>query len=115
MSKKQWTGLLYLAPVLILIIAFFLYPSISIIRTSFYTTKYGINFDFAGLKNYKIIFQDEVFRASLINSLKWTVSGMFLQLIIPLGSESARARQFTSRYPPSALSRDPPARSPTNR
>ncbi len=78
MRKEQWTGLLYLAPVLFLIIAFFLYPSISIIRTSFYTTKYGINFDFAGLKNYRIIFQDEVFRASLINSLKWTVSGMLL-------------------------------------
>ncbi len=94
MSKKQWTGLLYLAPVLFLIIAFFLYPSISIIRTSFYTTKYGINFDFAGLKNYRIIFQDEVFRASLINSLKWTVSGMLLQLIIPLGTALLLNQKF---------------------
>jgi multiple sugar transport system permease protein len=86
MSKNQWAGLLYLAPVLFLIVAFFLFPSISIIKTSFYTTKYGIHFKFAGLKNYAIIFQDEVFRASLVNSLIWTVAGLILQLTIPLAT-----------------------------
>lgn len=98
MSKSRWTGLLYLAPVLFLIIAFFLYPSISIIQTSFYTTKYGINFVFAGLKNYRIVFQDEVFRASLVNSLIWTVTGMFLQLTIPLGTALLLNQKFRGNH-----------------
>jgi len=94
MSKNQWAGLLYLAPVLFLIIAFFLFPSISIIKTSFYTTKYGIHFKFAGLKNYQIIFQDEVFRASLVNSLIWTGTGLILQLTIPLATALLLNQRF---------------------
>ncbi|UCE51760.1 MAG: sugar ABC transporter permease [Desulfobacterales bacterium] len=94
MNKKQATGLLYLAPVLILIIAFFLYPSISIIKTSFYQTRYGINFNFAGLKNYLVIFGDEVFHASLVNSLIWTVTGLILQLTIPLGTALLLNQRF---------------------
>jgi multiple sugar transport system permease protein len=94
MNKKQATGLLYLAPVLILIIAFFLYPSISIIKTSFYQTRYGINFNFTGLKNYLVIFGDEVFHASLVNSLIWTVTGLILQLTIPLGTALLLNQRF---------------------
>ena len=94
MNKKQATGLLYLAPVLILIIGFFLYPSISIIKTSFYQTRYGINFNFAGLKNYLLIFGDEVFHASLVNSLIWTVTGLILQLTIPLGTALLLNQRF---------------------
>jgi len=94
MDKKQLTGLLYLAPVLILIIAFFLYPSISIIKTSFYQTRYGINFTFVGLKNYRILFGDEVFHASLINSLIWTVTGLILQLTIPTGTALLLNQRF---------------------
>lgn len=86
MNKKHLIGLLYLAPVLFLITAFFLYPSISIIKTSFFQTRYGINFTFAGLRNYGIIFGDEVFHASLVNSLIWTTTGLILQLTIPLAT-----------------------------
>lgn len=86
MRKNQIAGLLYLAPVLLLIITFFLYPSIEIIKTSFYQTKYGIHFKYVGLENYHLIFHDELFRISLINSLIWTVAGLTLQLSIPLGT-----------------------------
>jgi multiple sugar transport system permease protein len=94
MGRKQLTGLLYLAPVLFLIIAFFLYPCISIFETSFYETRYGIQFKFTGLKNYRIIFQDEVFRASLANSLIWTVVGLILQLTIPLATALLLNQKF---------------------
>lgn len=94
MKKKQAIGLCYLAPVLILIIVFFLYPSFSIIKTSFYQTRYGIHFNFAGLKNYRIIFGDEVFHASLVNSLIWTISGLILQMTIPLGTALLLNQRF---------------------
>jgi len=94
MNNKQLTGLLYLAPVLFLIMAFFLYPSISMIKTSFYQTRYGIDFKFAGLKNYQTIFNDEVFRASLINSLIWTIVGLLLQLTIPMATALLLNQRF---------------------
>ena len=85
---------LILLNIVILIIGFFLYPSISIIKTSFYQTRYGINFNFAGLKNYLLIFGDEVFHASLVNSLIWTVTGLILQLTIPLGTALLLNQRF---------------------
>lgn len=87
-------GVLYLLPILSLIVAFFLYPSISVLRTSFYETRYGINYEFAGFGNYAKILRDDIFRTSVTNSLIWTGIGLFLQLTIPLGTALLLNQRF---------------------
>ena len=93
MSKK-YRGLIYLAPVLLLIGLFFIYPAISIIRMSFYETRYGIELSFAGLENYANIMTNSMVQKSVINSLIWTVLGLFLQLSIPLGTAILLNQKF---------------------
>ncbi|MBS3736762.1 MAG: sugar ABC transporter permease [Candidatus Bipolaricaulota bacterium] len=92
--SKEYRGLIYLAPVMLLIGLFFIYPAISIIRMSFFETRYGIEFTFAGLGNYFQIFRDGVVGQSAINSLIWTGLGLFLQLSIPLGTAILLDQKF---------------------
>ena len=92
--KENYKGLLFLAPVLLLIGVFFIYPAISIVRMSFFETRYGIEFTYAGLKNYRHLFGDEVVYTSAINSLVWTGLGLFLQLSIPLGTAILLNQKF---------------------
>jgi len=94
LKKRDFAGLIYLAPVLILIGFIFLYPAFSIIKSSFYTTQYGIEFEFSGLTNYIEIFKDAVFQRSAINSLIWTGAGVFFQLTIPMGTAILLNQKF---------------------
>ncbi|WP_042461638.1 carbohydrate ABC transporter permease [Neobacillus dielmonensis] len=83
-NKGNLTPYLFILPSLILIIGFLFYP----IGTVFY---YSLqNYDiaapfyngFAGLDNFKTIFtEDKMFLPSLLNSLKWVVSEVGLQLV----------------------------------
>lgn len=92
--NKEYKGIIYLTPVLLLIGLFFIYPAISIIRMSFFETRYGIEFTFAGLENYADILGDSTIHTSAINSLIWTLLGLFLQLSIPLGTAILLNQKF---------------------
>lgn len=94
MKKRELTGLLFLLPVLLLIGLVFLYPAFSIIKSSFYATKYGIEFEFSGIVNYLEVFSDTVFQRSAINSLIWTGAGVFFQLTIPMGTAILLNQKF---------------------
>lgn len=94
MKKEEFTGVLFLTPVLLLIGFIFIYPAFSIIKTSFYSTQYGINFVFSGIQNYVEVFKDPVFQKSAINSLIWTGAGVFFQLTIPMGTAILLNQKF---------------------
>ena len=93
--KNQIFGFLLLLPLLLLIGIFLVYPFISVIRISFYTTQFGFGkMEYSGLKNFFSLFKDEVFRISLKNSFIWTIGSLALQLIIPLGLALLLNKEF---------------------
>jgi multiple sugar transport system permease protein len=83
-KKEKLIPYLFILPSFLIILGFLFYP----IATVFYYSlqNYDISAPyyngFAGLDNFKHIFtQDELFIPSLINSVKWVVSEVGLQLI----------------------------------
>src|SRR5436305_14214651 len=76
--RKQdniWWSLLWVAPAVILLLIFFIYPLVMTIEFSFQ------NMDstrFVGLRNYQIIFTNPVMIEVLRNNLLWLVLGTVL-------------------------------------
>ena len=83
-TKDKWIPYLFILPSFLIILAFLFYP----IATVFYYSvqHYDVSAPyyngFAGFENFVNIFtKDEMFIPSLVNSLKWVVSEVGLQLI----------------------------------
>jgi len=72
-------GYLFTAPAILGLVVFMVIPIIASVALSF--TKWDLitDIEWVGLANYKKLFGDEIFIASLVNTLKWVV------LYIPLG------------------------------
>ena len=69
-EKNTLKGYLFLAPILILIALFLIYPFMRVIHVSFYATRFGFGkMEFDGFNNYLALFRDEVFRVSIKNSI----------------------------------------------
>ena len=71
-KKKNITPWLFIAPALIFILCFSIYPLIETIYLSFMTTKRG-DIVFAGLQNFKRLLYDQYFYTSLKNSLIYLI------------------------------------------
>ncbi|MGX7418251.1 carbohydrate ABC transporter permease [Carnobacterium gallinarum] len=85
MNKKKYLGLLYLAPWLIGISIFVIYPFAMSLFYSF--TDYSMlnELNFVGLANYqKMFFDDPVFITSLVATLKFVVFNVPLKLVFAL-------------------------------
>lgn len=86
-AKNMKYIILFLLPVTILLLAFFVYPIFSILVLSF-TEWNGIEpITFVGISNFSELFSDSVFRTSIVNNLVWALSAALLQ--IPLASVMA--------------------------
>jgi len=94
MRKRSMVGVLYLLPVLALLAVFFVYPAMSLLRTSFYQTRYGIEYHFIGVANYTHVLHSADFQGSILVSLVWVAGGLLLQLTIPLGTALLLNRKF---------------------
>ena len=84
-SRSEKIGIfLFVLPALILFGLFFLYPVASVILMSF--TKWnGISAPvFAGLNNYRLLFEDPIFIRSVKNNCIWVLSAVFIQ--VPLAA-----------------------------
>ncbi|MGM9988558.1 MAG: carbohydrate ABC transporter permease [Bacillaceae bacterium] len=81
---KSWiAGYLFLLPVLIFFVAFVAVPMLRGINVSFYN--YSLNtFDYVGFGNYKTLFNDDVFKTSLINTILIVVGSVPLVIIFSL-------------------------------
>ena len=94
MRNKNWKMILvFLLPVLILFIAYFVYPLGFVMATSF--TKWnGIGkMEFIGFKNYIDLFSDETFRLSLKNNIVWALVLGFVQIPLAAGMAMILARK----------------------
>ncbi|HLI06435.1 MAG TPA: sugar ABC transporter permease [Ktedonobacteraceae bacterium] len=73
--KFSWLALLWIAPAVILILAFFIYP---LIQTLIYSFQNADSTAFVGLKNYQFVFTDPAMLDALRNNLLWLVLGTIL-------------------------------------
>lgn len=71
----SWWSLLWIAPAVILILAFFIYP---LIQTLVYSFQNADSTAFVGLKNYQFVFTDSNMLEALRNNLLWLVLGTIL-------------------------------------
>lgn len=71
----SWLTLFWIAPAVILILLFFIYP---LIQTIIYSFENADSTAFVGLKNYKFIFTDPTMLNALRNNLLWLVLGTIL-------------------------------------
>jgi raffinose/stachyose/melibiose transport system permease protein len=89
-SKKissKMTIILFLAPALILFVAFILYPVCNTIYLSFNSWKgiYGTPVTFVGLKNYQQVLSNEAFWRSLLNSIFFMIGGFVVLMPLSFG------------------------------
>lgn len=98
--KKNWVPYALLAPAFIMIFAFLFYPMLTVFYYSFQNYDISAPFydGFAGLQNYIDIFtKDKLFLPSLINSAKWVVSQVSLQLFFGLAVALLLNQKFKAR------------------
>ena len=80
--KEAITGYVLLLPVLLVIFLFVFWPMISSFRMSFFKKQLGIaTMKYVGVKNYKDLFKNALFKKSLTNSIIWTIASTAFQFI----------------------------------
>lgn len=98
--KKNWAPYLLLAPAFLMIIAFLFYPMATVFYYSFQHYDISAPFydGFAGWDNYIQIFTaDKMFLPSLVNSLKWVLTEVGLQLVFGLSVALLLNQKFKFR------------------
>ncbi|MGL1892918.1 MAG: sugar ABC transporter permease [Spirochaetaceae bacterium] len=81
MKNKNITKImLFLLPVTLIYVCFFIYPLGSVIFTSLHTWNGISDMKFVGLENYNKLFSDDTFRLSIRNNIIWALSGGFIQI-----------------------------------
>ena len=103
-SKKKniekWIPYLFILPATLMIGIFLFYPIGTVFYYSFQNYDLSAPFynSFAGLDNFKKIFtEDALFLPSLLNSLKWVGSQVFLQLVLGLSVALLLNQKFKFR------------------
>lgn len=71
-NKKKWI-VLFILPCMLLFCLVYAAPIIMVLYTSFCNYTVSTSPVLVGLNNFKEIFQDEAFRISIVNTLKWVL------------------------------------------
>lgn len=80
--KRDFTPLVFLSPILVLFFMFIVYPFFRAIWYSFNEVSLlGGIFGFSGFENYRRVFGNSNFSSFITQSLNWTLTAVFLQLI----------------------------------
>ena len=87
--QENIAAYLFLLPFLIFFVGFVLYPMFMCVYTSFFDATMGREDIFIGLKNYKDLFQDQVFWVALKNTLVIVVVSVPITCIFSLWVASA--------------------------
>lgn len=82
-KNLKWI-ILFLLPVTVLMVAFFLYPILFLVLLSFMEWNGIAAMSFNGLQNFAKLFQDPIFQTSITNNLIWALSAAFLQIPLAL-------------------------------
>lgn len=103
--RQRLAGWLFLTPAIAYLLFAFALPIVYNVMLSFEQTSPATiaNFTapFAGLDNYRVIFQDSTSRMAIVNTLKFTFGSLLGQFIIGF----ALALLFTLRFPGRTLAR----------
>ena len=96
--RRGWTGYLFIAPGYLAFIAFMLLPILFAISLSFYKVSFNLEArQFAGFRQYVILFKDPIFKQALLNTVNYTLvivpATIFISLVVallidPLGPRS---------------------------
>ncbi len=78
--QKPWLPWLYLAPALLILAAYLVYPTVETLRLSFYDAR---GETFVGLENYRWVFTARPMRIAFRNNLLWIV--VFTSTTVSLG------------------------------
>lgn len=81
--NKKWI-ILFLAPVVVLIAAFFVYPIVFLLALSFMEWNGIQPPSFVGFDNFLSVFSESVFHMAVRNNLIWALSAAFLQIPLAL-------------------------------
>ena len=84
-NRSSW---ILLAPAIVLILTFSIYPALKALMTSFQTGA-GLNMEWTGLGNYIRVFKDTIFIQSLINCVVYLIIQVPIMLVLALILASA--------------------------
>lgn len=82
-NTSQTAGYLFIAPQMLLMLIFIVYPVIKGFKMSLYKV-YGMDSYFVGLDNFKTLFEDAVFVKSILNTVFFVVAIVLLTIIFAL-------------------------------
>ena len=87
-QKQNRSSWILLAPAIVLILTFSIYPAFKALMTSFQTGA-GVNMQWIGLGNYTRVFKDKIFIQSLINCIVYLIIQVPIMLVLALVLASA--------------------------
>ena len=87
-QKQNRSSWILLAPAIVLILVFSIYPAFKALMTSFQTGA-GLNMQWIGLGNYARVFKDKIFIQSLINCIVYLIIQVPIMLVLALVLASA--------------------------
>lgn len=97
-QKNEWIGYFYTLPAFIYMLFFIGYPIVSNIILSFQDvtvrTLTAKNKPFVGFANYIELFQDDVLKMAITNTMKFTVLSLVIQFLIGLGLALFFSKKF---------------------
>lgn len=79
--KKAWKGYLYIAPLAVGCLVFYLIPFVLVLQYSF-SGGAGRNLHFTGLENYEKVLENDTFRLAFGNTLKFLALGLPLIMVL---------------------------------
>lgn len=82
-QRKQLSGWVFLIPAMALIVCLSIYPMLQALITSFKTGA-GNNMTWVGIANYARIFEDEVFKQSVLNCIIYLIVQVPIMLVLAL-------------------------------
>lgn len=96
---RSWTGYLYIAPAIIFLLMFTIYPIFRSIYLSFYNTDTMFSFmDFVGLEHYREMFSNKVFWEVSWNTIVYGVLQVVLTTVLGLALALV-ANSKSNRFP----------------
>jgi multiple sugar transport system permease protein len=86
LRKEDLFGYALVAPAMVLVLTFVLYPVVSVVRLSFTNTSLlAGRSDFVGLQSYQRIIADPLFDTVVRNTAQWVFLGTLLTVLLGLG------------------------------
>jgi len=97
LQQRGVVGILFTAPVGIILLLLLAYPFVLGIWLSFTDTIIGRTGHFIGLENYFYLLFDDVFRLTTFNTLLYTVAAVFFKLVLGFALAMVLNRDFKAK------------------